>query len=479
MSSSKSPGVDPGRVPFAIRGIHLCESLSRHTPAQLQRILGRLVEWRLNTFVVIPHYGFRRHESLIRDFCREHQIRLIQYTYSFLDFAAGAPPEMFARDASGRPVSAVMGCETRLCASLPAARRFFREGARRHLNEHVTPGDQLILATADGLQMCACEKCRALDPMEQWQPFLEIAVEEILRSGKPVTTHFIAYVGRFRLPKRMDIFEKIDCVMFDTHLRHRWLPLGSSHAIGPAEAIEGRYDPAALETPVNVYLLERLKEWRGAYRGKLYVFENLMIQSTMSLPQPNTRALLHDQETFRSLGMDGIVYEAFEPGIGAFEEQLACLSRGMMGETVDYVPDALEKIATGIRDARDIRLRALQYLFTPECQCPEDLSRLLSDPVLASLAAHVRDYLPAPTFQKWARLAGFALKHRDQLDWIYILYRMATYLPPEERPENLTTEQERLFATPKPWDFLAHLDDPQTEMLRLFRSLAEKRPIQR
>lgn len=463
----------PEANPFAIRGINVCESLSRHTPEQIRRLLARVVEWKMNTLIVPPQYGFRKYEADIRSFCRERGIHLVQYLYSCLAFAPDAPRDCFAVDKSGRPHRGRMECETRLCASHPGARQCFREGARRYLGEKVEAGDQLLLATPDGLLLCECEACRSLGPIAQWQPFLEIAVEEIARSGKKPVTHFIAYVGRFRPPEDMGIFERIDCVMFDTHLRHRWSPLGTSHGLGPAELIEGRYDPEALKTPINQYLLARLREWRERYRGKLYVFENLMIQACFSLPQPNTAALLQDLRTFRELGIDGVVYEAFEPGIGAFEKQLDVLFRALAGERVEYQPSELERICAPLTGADTVRTRTTEYLYTPECQSRERLISYLGAPHQAELAIQLREYLIAPTLSKWRDLTRLVLTRREEWDWIYIIYRLATYLPVEERPTLLTSAQARLFSTPKPWDFLEKEADPQAAMLDLAHSLLD------
>jgi hypothetical protein len=40
--------------------------------------------------------------------------------------------------------------------------------------------------------------------------------------------------------------------------------------------------------------------------------------------------------------LDGIIYETFEPGIGAFAAQIEKLGGGMLAEPVSHEPDALE-----------------------------------------------------------------------------------------------------------------------------------------
>lgn len=456
--------------PFLIRGINVCESLSRHTPRQTDRLLQRLTDWQMNTLIVHPQYGYRRHAEAICSFCQEHQFRLIHYLYTVLAFTPNAPADVFAVNSSGLPHRQRVECETRLCASNAKALHYFREGARRYIDENVQAGDEILLATPDGGLFCQCESCRGLNPTEQWQPFLEICVEEILCSGKPITTHFIAYVGRFRPPKNMDVFEHIDAVMFDTHLRYRWLPLGVGHSMGPIEAMEGQRDPSALHQPINIYLLERLKEWRQVFSGQLYVFENLMIQSCFSLPQPNTAVLLKDLETFRSIGIDGVIYEAFEPGITAFEDQLAILSGAMAGKFPDYKPTRLEILASKSNDSGPVITRTLRYLFEDQSSLTSALQEELKTSEQKELARLITDYLPNPIYSKWREIVCLVIQHQDTLDWIYIAYRAATYLPPEQRPRLLTSEQQRLFATSKPWDFLEEIADPHIFMNRLLLS---------
>lgn len=476
--ASSSPAARPpgANRPFDIRGINVCESLSRHTPAQVDRLLERLVQWQMNTLVVHPHYGFDLHAGRIRTFCADHHISLIHYLYTVLDFTPHAPRELLAVDPDGSPYLDRVECETRLCSSNPAARRHFREGARRYFSEEVSPGDEVLLATPDGFFFCQCPRCRRLDPIAQWQPFLEIAVEEIERCGKPLVTHYIAYCGRMRPPEDMSVFEKIDAVMFDTHLRHRWLPLGASNPVGQVEAFEGRFDPEAARHPINVYLLDKLREWRQAFHGRIYAFENLMIQAAFSLPQPNTPALLEDIATYRTLGIDGVIYEAFEPGITAYASQLATLSASLAGQQFPYAPSPLESFCREIASPGDSRTRLLSYLYELECEMHGPFDQCIGSPVLRELGLLIRKYVPHPTLALWRTIARHALQHRDSLDWIYITYRLATYLPERERPGIRTPLQARLFTTAKPWDFLKEMENPQEAMLELVESLLDAEP---
>src|SRR5690606_12702835 len=152
---------------------------------------------------------------------------------------------------------------------------------------------------------------------------------------------------------------------------------------------------------------------------------------------PNTPALLRDLETYRRLGVDGVIYEVFEPGIGAFVPQLGVLAEALSGRVRDYMPNALEQDARNA-GALEVRLRALGYLFSNELNSPERMAAVMPNGVLAQLAWMIRNYLPAPTWRAWRDIARFVLDHRDELDWFYIAYRLATYLPESQRPRRLT-----------------------------------------
>ena len=46
------------RPDFDIRGINPCESLLRHTPQQLEKLICRMAHWRMNTLIVHIKYGY-------------------------------------------------------------------------------------------------------------------------------------------------------------------------------------------------------------------------------------------------------------------------------------------------------------------------------------------------------------------------------------------------------------------------------------
>ncbi len=167
---------------------------------------------------------------------------------------------------------------------------------------------------------------------------------------------------------------------------------------------------------------------------------------------------------FRELGVDGVVYEAFEPGVGVFATQLDALARGLHGEPVRHEPTPLELRCRASAVAPPIRQRVLEYLTFPEAGDAAWLEAHL--PGQGELAALLRDYLERPQWELWRKVARLALAHRGEWDWSYLLYRLATYLPDAERPPTCDPLAQRLFATPKPWDFLR--EHPGCDLAALF-----------
>lgn len=131
--------------------------------------------------------------------------------------------------------------------------------------------------------------------------------------------------------------------------------------------------------------------------------------------------MLKDQETFRAMGIDGIIYEAFEPGIGAFEEQLGKLSRGMLGEHVGHVPSRLEILCQNDEwENTSFRIQALRYLFAPSCENESFLKEEIPMPYRAELAVLIRDFLRDSTFERWEKVARFALAYQNAADAVFI-----------------------------------------------------------
>ena len=331
------------RPEFVIRGLNPCESLNRHTPEQLVRFMDRMGRWRMNTLIIHSNYGFRTHQALIEREAAKRGIELVHYTYSNLCFMDGIAPEHFAKDSERRAMWDRAECETRLCVSDAQGLRQYAANVRRYLEEHPAYA-RLLFATADGYKVCQCPGCRGLNALGQWQKIFDPFFDEACGRRK---LEMLVYLQRFSVPPDLARINRIDRVLFDTHLRYPRAPLGAPHAwmkqgarfCGPADPLQ---DPRG-DQPINVYLWDRLVEWRQAFKGQLYVFENLMIQGICSCPRPNTSIYLDDLRNFRKLGIDGVVYEAFEPGIDPFLPTFDAIAVAMWAVDYPYTPTVFER----------------------------------------------------------------------------------------------------------------------------------------
>src|SRR5690606_36736859 len=145
--------------------------------------------------------------------------------------------------------------------------------------------------------------------------------QDVVRSlQKGLKLHYLSYVWRYQVPRRPRMLAQLDGVMFDTHQRYRWRPIGEAHDLTEYNRLEAQADPRAAEVPLNVYLHEQLRAWREVCAGELYVFENLMLHGSISCPQPYTPQMLADLDLFERERVDGVIYEAFEPGIAGFAD---------------------------------------------------------------------------------------------------------------------------------------------------------------
>jgi hypothetical protein len=68
-----------------------------------------------------------------------------------------------------------------------------------------------------------------------------------------------------------------------------------------------------------------------------------MKQSLFGLARPNTSVYLEDLERYRKLGVGGVVYACFEPGVRLFVPQLDAMARAMWGENPRHAPGPFER----------------------------------------------------------------------------------------------------------------------------------------
>jgi hypothetical protein len=175
--------------------------------------------------------------------------------------------------------------------------------------------------------------------------------------------------------------------------------------------------------------------WRTPRRGRLYIFENLMMQFTLSTHQPCTGNLLDDLDLYADMGIDGIIYEAFEPGIPSFAGQLETLAKAAWGDTVEYVPSRLEQACAGFADEvsqADIfgrNMSPLKYLETDRFDGIALLKEAVADSTLVEYETRLREFIRDRSVRQWKNTVSFVLEHPDRFDWMYIAFQLARQVP--------------------------------------------------
>jgi len=460
--------------PLQMRGLHLCETLDRHTPEQIDRLLDRMVQWEMNTLMLISQYGFERHGQRVKAGCEARGLALIDYLQTSVAVLGDVPEEWIAVGEDGRALTRPGECETRICVSRPEAVAWYADGIVEFVRRHRV-SDRMVMIDADGYGFCRCHTCRNLPPVDHWASVLSAVLDRFEHEALPVELIYLAYVWRYRLPTDRSILGRLGGVMFDTHQRDRRAAIGSPHSLNGAEALEAQVDPAAAGVPINRYLFDRLKEWRAAYAGPIAVFENLMVQGSLSCPQPYTLELLEDLRRYHEVGVQGVMYEAFAPGMETFEPQLATLAAASAGRPVDPKPTALERAwraadRTG-GGALEVALRsdALAWLTSQEFDAIAALQAdRPSDEALVEHCRRMRRFLRDRDAASGASVMQWVLEHPDRFDWAFICFavlkRVDVMLPPRVA---------EVVGYAKLWDWMRRTPDPLAAALETFTAGAD------
>lgn len=457
----------PGRyrAAFSVRGLNTCESLGFHTPEQIGSLIDRMGKWRMNTLVVHVTYGWRRHRELILAECAKRGIELVFYTYTSIAFLPPDAPEAWmARDANGRPFTRRPENETRLCLAQADGLRAFEDGARRFFEEDVDGASSVLAMTGDGFGHCRCEACRDLSPAEQWQPLLERFCSAGRATAPAVNLETILYVQRYAVPHDPGAMLKLDRLFFDFHQRCRWRPLGQVHP--PKTHREAEVDPRAKDVSLNIYLLDRLRDWRERFPGTLYGFENLYLHGTLSCPQPNTAVLLEDLRTLRALGVDGMVYEVLV-GMESFASQLAVLADALWDPELDY---RLSDVELWCAEA----CPPGSLFFLESAGFPWDRFKDGWDPVLRMHMENIRVFHAKPTRENLARLIEHLYAYPERFHRQFISFFLLQRLMRDSGLNGLSDRERRFLETAKLWDVMERLDDPVAETDALLQGILGK-----
>lgn len=455
------------RAAFSVRGVNPCESLPCHTPGQLRYLIDCMGRWRMNRLVVHVNYGWKRHRQLITEECRKRGIELVFYVYTSLSFLPpDSPVAWLAKGADGKPITLRPECETRPCVSEAAALDAFEQGAGAFFRNEVEAAASVIATTGDGYTHCHCPGCLGMSPVEQWAKLLERFVNAGRRYAPEKELEDLLYVQRFRPPADMSIHRRLDGLMYDLHVRDRWRPLGEDHPLTCHR--EAEVDPAAGLSAINVYLFDRLREWREKFQGRIYMFENLNIHRSLSCPQPNTGVLLEDLRRYRQFGIDGAVYQLLN-GMDSFVDQMDVLADALWNPEITYRPTPLEDWCRRNRPA-DVLFFLKEYNFPFE-QFQDEW-----DATMRRHMINVREFMDRPTGANLRPLLQHLYDHPLRFGRHAIAFRFLKIVHRGEPFSGLTEREERFLQISKLWDFMEPLEDPLRETDAVILSLLQRLP---
>ncbi|MCC6580348.1 MAG: hypothetical protein IT440_07885 [Phycisphaeraceae bacterium] len=452
---------------FSIRGVNTCESLSSHTPDKLRLLIDRMGKWRMNRLIVHTCYGWRHHRDLIIEECGKRGIELVFYVYTSIVFLPkDAPSRWLAKNAEGQPFTHKPECETRPCLNEPEGLKAFEAGAERFFAQDCGPAHHVLAMTGDGYSHCRCPACASLSAVEQWQPLLRRFIDAGRAKAPEKKLETISYVHRYRPPADMSIHRRLDHLMFDLFPRMIWRPIGAEHPTLPDHG-EVQADPQSAGVHINVYLMERLKEWREKFPGKLYVFDDLNRHGTFSCPQPCTGVMLEDLKQFQRIGVDGMVYEVLV-GCDSFIEQLGILADALWSpHDVSYTPTPVERWLT------DHAPPAVLFFRKP-LGFPWDRFADQWEDVVRRHMENIRDAYDEPTHANVRRLLEHMNAHPDRFHRLNIAFnflKMAHKLVPIA---DLTETERRFLTITKMWDYMEPYDDPRQAVDAVTQSLLRK-----
>ncbi|MCD6219767.1 DUF4838 domain-containing protein [Candidatus Calescamantes bacterium] len=462
-------GKPPGefKAEFPIRGINTVEALARHSPEQIKNLIDRMGRWRMNTLVIHTVYGWNLHKRTIIEECEKRGIDLVFYIYTSLAFLKNCNPKYFARRSNGELIYNTLECETRLCVSNEEGLKELERGCREYFKNELTEEGSILLCPADGLYLCQCPSCCRFNAIEQWEPILRRSVN-ILKEIKPeAPLESLIYVQRYRVPDDMRTYRRLDRILFDIHRRYRWAAINESHP--EYKNPEYEYDPDAV-LPTNKYLYKKLKDWRNAFKNEIYIHDNLMLQATLSCPQPNTSILLEDLKLYKKLKLQGVVYEAFEPGIESFASQIKILSDAMWDLNINYTPSEIEKwclnanIMTGV------------LYFTKENNFPWDTFKGIYDDIIYTHMKNIADFYDNPSRKTFQRCIHYILEFPERFDILYISFSLFKHLNRKGLLDltKFTEKERRFIKINKLWDFMETLEEPFEETLEIIKKMKDK-----
>jgi hypothetical protein len=400
-------------VSFSVRGFNLVESLLRHDEDQLRRFIRRMQSLNFNTLIVHYDYGWKRFGDLIIEETAAIGVEVCLMVFgprTFLN-APDFTPQWLAKDISGKPIVATLECETKPCCHEPDAIAAYERGAARWLQSLPPQIQHVHVRCGDGIRFCECEKCAVLPEADRWQPFVDAFVRAWQSTRPQLSCEVDVYARRYELPSRAESLGQLNRLMYDTFYRHPFVPLGQespNHTLMSFATSVARPD---VQSP-NTYHYNRLRDWTQEYSGKLYIHENLMMQGYLGVFQHNTGAQLQDLQTYRDMGMLGVIYEAYEPGYEFFAGSIQTLAQAMEHPSLAgaYQPSALER-----------ELAGGHWQMPQFCTDPAfPLERFVDDPAqITHIRNHAR-FRQQLSAESLRALVLHAFENSARLDYLYI-----------------------------------------------------------
>ena len=432
---------------FPMRGFNPCESLLRHTPEQLRKFLRRMKELNFNSIIIHYDYGWNRYKEIILEECRKAGVEITLMTfgprtfYRYTDWKQS----FFARKEDGSFFTDKLECETFPCRFAPGALDAYEEGCIAWLKELPPEITRIHMRAADGRDYCLCPKCRLMPAEERWNPFIERFVKAVKENRSDLKIETDVYTRRYDIPADRSAFAAMDRIMFDTFPRVPAFPLGSTDDICTSGDYRVSYgsgrEPESLTA--GSAMLQKIEEWNAAFPGKVYIHENVMKQSFCGNFQYGTGAYLEDLEKYAKMGIQGVLFEAFEPGYGAFAELFEILSRAMTGEEIAYELSPIEKLC---RQVGRMELSAKDIPF----------AKYITDPVLLKNRQFYKRKVEEISPAFFREYVNFAFENEERLDALCIAFHNLRLgvLKKKLNFKALSPESEKLVRSRKLWDFM-------------------------
>ena len=212
---------------------------------------------------------------------------------------------------------------------------------------------------------------------------------------------------------------------------------------------------------MNVYFLDRIKEWINQLGKPVVVFENLMVQGTLSCGQFNTSVLIQDLRTLEKLGVDGMLYEGFELGIESFTDEFTHLSRAMWNQDYHYQPGGIESWAIQQFEERDesidfnTEIGAMANLVPAVLPSfPWETARTEMDQIHFEYLEYISRFNQRITQLNAADVIDHIYKSPERFDRLFIGFWILRRLFREEGIEGLNQREREFLSFEKLWDFM-------------------------